>query len=141
MNFKKIADSSFKDTRNIILVYWFHLFSSQPFWNVRGVFRNLSNIFSGTVLQKIDNSSKTELTAFSKKLYHVWQNFKYASERCQPRQWPILKTNMISYPYNKSQEADTRSSSSQIFFKISVLKKFVTFTGKHLCWSLFLVNL
>ena len=28
-----------------------------------------------------------------------------------------------------------RSSSSQMFFKIRVLKNFPIFTGKHLCWS------
>ena len=30
-----------------------------------------------------------------------------------------------------------RSSRSQMFFKIGVLKIFVIFTGKRLCWSLF----
>ena len=30
------------------------------------------------------------------------------------------------------------SSRSQIFFKTGVLKNFANFTGKHLCWSLFL---
>ena len=33
-----------------------------------------------------------------------------------------------------------RSSRSQMFFKISVLKNFALFTGKHLCWSLFLIK-
>ena len=33
-----------------------------------------------------------------------------------------------------------RSRRSQMFFKIAVLKKFVIFTGKHLCWSLFLIQ-
>ena len=28
-----------------------------------------------------------------------------------------------------------------MFFKIGVLKSFANFTGKHLCWSLFLKNL
>ena len=31
----------------------------------------------------------------------------------------------------------SRNSSSQMIFKIGVLKTFVNFTGKHLCWSLF----
>ena len=30
-----------------------------------------------------------------------------------------------------------KSSSSQKFFKLSVLKNFANFTGKHLCWCLF----
>ena len=33
-----------------------------------------------------------------------------------------------------------RSSRSQIFFKIGVIKNFINFTGKHLCWSLFLIK-
>ena len=32
---------------------------------------------------------------------------------------------------------ESRSSPSQMFFKIGVLKHFANFTGKHLCWSLF----
>ena len=35
----------------------------------------------------------------------------------------------------------SRSSRLQMFFKIGVLKSFANFTGKHLCWSLFLKNL
>ena len=34
-----------------------------------------------------------------------------------------------------------RSSRSQMFFKIGALKNFAIFTGKHLCWSLFLIKL
>ena len=34
-----------------------------------------------------------------------------------------------------------RSIRSQIFFKIDVLKNFLSLTGKHLCWSLFLIKL
>ena len=35
----------------------------------------------------------------------------------------------------------SRNSRLQMFFKIVVLKSFANFTGKHLCWSLFLKNL
>ena len=34
-----------------------------------------------------------------------------------------------------------RSSRSQMFFRIGVLKNFAIFTGKHLCRSLFLIKL
>ena len=34
-----------------------------------------------------------------------------------------------------------RSSRSQMFFKIGVTKNFAMFTGKHLCWSLFLIKM
>ena len=34
-----------------------------------------------------------------------------------------------------------RSSRPQMFFKINVFKNSAIFTGKHLCWSLFLIKL
>ena len=34
-----------------------------------------------------------------------------------------------------------RSSRSQMFFKMDFLEDFALFTGKHLCWSLFLTKL
>ena len=34
-----------------------------------------------------------------------------------------------------------RSSLSQMFFKIGVLKYFANFTRKHLCWSLFRIKM
>ena len=34
-----------------------------------------------------------------------------------------------------------RSSLSQVFLKIDVLRNFASFTRKHLCWSLFLMKL
>ena len=34
-----------------------------------------------------------------------------------------------------------RGSHQKVFYKKGVLKNFVNFTGKHLCWSLFLINL
>ena len=43
-----------------------------------------------------------------------------------------LETPLVSWPYIY------RSSRSQMFLKISVLKNFVIFTGIHVCWSLFL---
>ena len=33
-----------------------------------------------------------------------------------------------------------RNSRSKMFFKIGGLKNFAIFTGKHLCWSLFLIK-
>ena len=33
-----------------------------------------------------------------------------------------------------------KSSRSQMFFNIGALKNFANFTGKHLCWSLFLIK-
>ena len=38
--------------------------------------------------------------------------------------------------YQGGFHGSIRSSRSQMFFKIDVLKNFANFTGKHLCWSL-----
>ena len=37
--------------------------------------------------------------------------------------------------------AHDKISCSQMFFKLVVFKNFANFTGKHLCWSLFLIKL
>ena len=39
------------------------------------------------------------------------------------------------------RDRNYRSSLSQIFLKIGVLESFTNFTGKRLCWSLFLIKL
>ena len=41
---------------------------------------------------------------------------------------------------NEPRPSSSRSRHSQMFFKIGVLKDFALFTGKKLCWSLFLTN-
>ena len=38
--------------------------------------------------------------------------------------------------FHEEDDDIIRSSLSQMFFKIGILKNFATFTGKHLCWSL-----
>ena len=42
---------------------------------------------------------------------------------------------------SKDWELKFRSSRSQMFFKIGVLKNFAIVTGKHISWSLFLIKL
>ena len=42
--------------------------------------------------------------------------------------WPLVDQCSLIIP---------RSSRSQLLFRIGVLRNFVIFTGKHLCWSLF----
>ena len=52
----------------------------------------------------------------------------------------IPETSTQIQKSTKYQSTDVlifRSSRSQMFFKISVLKNFATFTGKHLCWPSF----
>ena len=41
----------------------------------------------------------------------------------------------------KTLSLNFKSSRSQMFFKIGVLKNFAIFAGKHLCWSYFLIKL
>ena len=48
----------------------------------------------------------------------------------------LITKFMIKISYNKS-----RSSHSQMFFKIAVLENFAIFARKHLWWILFFINL
>ena len=47
----------------------------------------------------------------------------------------------VSWEAQPSKRIKSRSSRLKMFFKIGVLKSFTIFTGKHLCWSLFLIKL
>ena len=53
----------------------------------------------------------------------------------------LFNKSMTSIMNIESRERNYRSCHSQIFFKIGVYKNFESFTGKHLCWSLFLIKL
>ena len=57
----------------------------------------------------------------------------------------LLKVSKVkTFIRNELAEEDNdiiRSSRFQMFLKIGVFKNFTTFTGKHLCWSLFLIKL
>ena len=68
------------------------------------------------------------------------------------RRTPISKCNFLSIICERllfwinlgkwdKVESIIRNSLSQMFFKICVLKIFPIFTGKHLCWRLFLIKL
>ena len=68
------------------------------------------------------------------------------------RRTPISKCNFLSIICERllfwinlgkweKVESIIRNSLSQMFFKICVLKIFPVFTGKHLCWRLFLIKL
>ena len=48
---------------------------------------------------------------------------------------------LINFNFSQFREQIFRSSHLQMLFKIGALKSFPNFTGKHLCWSLFLKNL
>ena len=56
------------------------------------------------------------------------------------------KTPVLEFPFRKVAGLwacyfiQTGSSRLQMFFKIGVLNNFANFTGKHLFWSLFLIN-
>ena len=43
--------------------------------------------------------------------------------------------------FHEEDDGIITSSCSHIFFEIGVPKKFAIFTGKYLCWSLFLTKL
>ena len=53
----------------------------------------------------------------------------------------ILKHIFCHWKNNKTMRTFFKSSRSQMFFKIGVFNTFTIFTGKHLCWSHFFIEL
>ena len=49
--------------------------------------------------------------------------------------------NIVKFLRTAFLQNTSRSSRLQMFFKIGVLRSLANFTGKHLCWSLFLKKL
>ena len=68
-------------------------------------------------------------------IHHVLELVK-----CSP---PRKPTHIDRYLKNGASKivVHVRSIRSQMFFKIGFLKNFTNFTGKHLCWSVFLIKL
>ena len=96
------------------------------------------------VASEVSNSALANRQHFvlhckSKWLVSVWntnQMTGFCMEYITGLKWvDIARYSFISLAWS------SRSSRSQMFFKISFLKNFTMFTGKHLCWSLFLVKL
>ena len=65
------------------------------------------------------------------------KKFHNLTSRRNPRQLPKKFYQDRSFTCDNPNDF-CRSSRSQMFFKIYVLKHFANFTGKHLCWSLIL---
>ena len=61
-----------------------------------------------------------------------YRDFPYAK-------WSILIANINKFLIRNTSRG--RSSRLQMIFKVDVLKYFAIFTGKYLCWSLFLITL
>ena len=60
-------------------------------------------------------------------LFCFWENVLFTSY--------VLATTVLFVPVGKRS-----NSRSQMFYKIDPLKNLAIFTGKHLCWRLFLIN-
>ena len=74
------------------------------------------------------------------KIRKLWQII-WDRSSCVTRSVLIFKS-VDKYVANKScYSAYYRNSLQRCFIKKTVLKNFVIFTGKHLCWSLFLLRL
>ena len=55
--------------------------------------------------------------------------------------WSRIVTLFLKKDLLLSQITRNRSSCSQTFVKVGVLKNVANFTGKHLCWNIFLIKL
>ena len=78
----------------------------------------------------------------------IWLKLIYFSVQWQLRwckcTWNtffIASLEWMIFHDQKALSLNFKGSPSQMFFKIDVLKNFVIFTGKHLCWSYFLIKL
>ena len=80
--------------------------------------------------------------------YLIWFvkcNVVQKTDKLQPyrvflyTKWSIVIANINKFLIQNTSRG--RSSRLQMIFKIDVLKDFAIFTGKHLCWSLFLIML
>ena len=65
--------------------------------------------------------------------YELWQK---TIKRINTK---ILSWYVTTYLINSQYLLIDRSSRLQMFFEIVVVRKSANFTGKHLCWSLFLI--
>ena len=81
---------------------------------------------------------------------YLWWDATYSKFACTALQlWTTgaeklyFITVLINAEQQLLQKADSvfRSSHAQMLCKIGALKDFANFTGKHLCWSLFLIKL
>ena len=79
--------------------------------------------------EKGSHKRKTELL---RQHYYTSATFFYAN---------LITLMGQEYDPNFINVGTGQSNRVQIFFKIDVLKNFVIFTGKNLCWSLFLIKL
>ena len=85
-------------------------------------------------------------TEYSEKIFHAPKcSCSWKIDKLQPSRvflytkWSIVVANINKFLIQNTSRG--RSSRLQMIFKIDVLKDFAIFTGKHLCWSLFLITL
>ena len=95
-------------------------------------------------------SKKTQI---ENKLHLIYFNFdlSFSLRRCHVRDlindhklqwlWEDLNRASCMWELTLSTRGLNRSSQRRCSVKISVLKNFTNFTGKYLCWNLFLIKL
>ena len=96
-----------------------------------------------SIMADLSNKYYTE---YSKKIFHRPKcNCSYNINKLQPyrvfscAKWSILIANINKFLAKSI--SGSRSSRLQMIYEIDVLKDFAVLTGKHLCWSLFLITL
>ena len=94
----------------------------------------LSNNNSKLTKAKLSNKN------FLSKLY-LKLNLLLISKIFKGEKYVIIQKENLRDVSTQDEIPLGRSIRPQMFFKIGVLKIFANFTGKHLCWSLFLIKL
>ena len=88
---------------------------------------NFSDVPFVTIFRK-DAYNKIIMTYTKRKRKNIWSDYLEI----------FRETNI--FLSQRDNVLSLRSSRSQMLFKVDALKNFANFTGKHLCWSLFLIK-
>ena len=121
------------DCKQVFTMFW--SFNLQHWNRLLANIVNKSFLYFENVLRKETKISiETNFTSF---------DFIYHSKCCFRLYY--LPSWKLAFPFvcffKIISWKNFRRSRLQMFFKIGALKNFANFTGKHLCWSLFLIQL
>ena len=102
--------------------------SSLYYWKTKG-FRRMKLIVIDTLRNSFDWLLEYHV--------HLQNEFRIKTVSCPTDKLPHKQ----SEAFQETVSFANKSSRSQMFFKIGVLKNLANFTGKHLCLSIFLIKL
>ena len=113
--------------------------NNESIFRNRFLFGNNANYINTSYTSYMCNVSNAANVSNESK-FSIERNFSYKSSNKNKKGKRICKGLKISV-MGVISTSSIKSSRSQMFFKVGVLKNFAIFTGKHMCKSLFLIKL